>query len=222
MSAAIRAVVFDLDGTLLDSMPLVLRAYQHALAPYVTALTDGELLRRMGGPPRRIFEQLIDDRTHVSAALHRLDAYAMEAWQQIEPFPGMIPAVDDLRAAGCRLAIWTGRERASTEWLLRRHGLAARIQVAVCGDDLPSHKPDPAGLAEALRLLGVSAGEAVFVGDAGVDVRAGVQLGVRTVFIRHSPTPVGEDEAGAWQVADTPGAAYDFLRRQVSPDTRSA
>jgi HAD superfamily hydrolase (TIGR01509 family) len=222
MSRPPKALVFDLDGTLLDSMPLVLRAYHHALAPYAAPMTDAELMARLGGPPERIFEQLLSDSTHVTGALERLARYSGEAWQLIEPFPGMIDALDAYRRAGCALGVWTGRERASTEWLLQRHGLAGRIQQVVCGDDLGTHKPDPAGLAEILRRLGAPTDDAVFVGDADVDVAAGARLGVRTLHIAHGVPPSATVRAEAWRSVDTPSAAYEMLRTLFPPDTTPA
>lgn len=216
----IRAIVFDLDGTLLDSMPLVLQAYHHAIAPYRSPMTDAELLKRMGGPPQRIFEQLLEHSTHVTGALERLETYAAQAWQLIKPYPGVTQALDHLRAAEVKLGIWTGRERESTEWLLQAHALTGRIETMVCGDDLPSHKPDPAGLADVLRRLGVNQTDAVFVGDAAVDVEAGAALGVRTIFIAHGTAPSHAVRGAAWRCVDTPNEAYDLLRRQVSPDLR--
>lgn len=219
MSRPPQAIVFDLDGTLLDSMPLVLRAYHHALAPYLSPLTDAELLQRMGGPPERIFEQLLQDSTHVTGAMERLQRYAGEAWELIQPFPGMLEALDAYRRAGCRLGVWTGRERASTEWLLQRHGLAGRIQQLVCGDDLGSHKPDPAGLAEILRRLDATRSTAVFVGDADVDVQAGAQLGVPTLHIAHGVPRSATVREQAWRSVDTPAEAYEMLRTLFPPDT---
>lgn len=217
MTAALRGLVFDLDGTLIDSMGLVLRAYHHALEPYAAPLSDAELMTRMGGPPQRIFEQLLADSSHVSGALRRLEHFARDAWQKIEPFPGALPALGTFRATGCRLGLWTGRERESTEWLLARHGLAAHLEVLVCGDDLPTHKPDPEGLAAAIRQLGLTTADTVFIGDAEVDVLAGVALGVRTVFIRHgNPAAV---EAQAWRVVDTPADAYRLLSSLLGVDT---
>lgn len=217
-----RAFVFDLDGTLIDSMPLVVRAYQHALAPYHSPLSEAELLQRMGGPPERIFAQLLQDSTHISGALQRLETYAADAWKLIQPFPGVREMLDALAAARCQLALWTGRERASAEWLLREHEFASRIRVTLCGDDLPTHKPDPAGLAELLRRLQAQPADAVFVGDAGVDVQAGAALGVRTVYITHGAETEPSLRAAAWRVVDTPAEAYGLLRSLLPPDTTVA
>lgn len=214
MSEGVRAVVFDLDGTLVDSMPLVLRAYAHALAPFRPDLSDEAVLALLGGPPDRFFAELLGDPAHAAQALRRLEEFGAANWGLIEPFAGMAETIEALRER-CALALWTGRDRESTEWLLREHGLASAVRACVCGDDLASHKPDPAGLREALRQLGVGAAEAIFVGDADVDVLAGAEAGVRTVLIEHGRAISPEVRAKAWRIVGTPTEAYRLLHRVV-------
>lgn len=215
MSRPLRAVIFDLDGTLLDSMPLVLRAFAHALEPYRPPLTDDALRARLGGPPERIFQGLLADSSHVTGALLRLEAFGAENWALIEPFPGMAGLLRGLRAAGVKQAVWTGRERASAEWLLRKHGIQDFLQACVCGDDLSSHKPDPAGLDETLRQLGIGRDEALFVGDAAVDLQAGVSLGIRTLLISHGLEIDASLAGKAWKVAGTPTDAYACIGAEL-------
>jgi HAD superfamily hydrolase (TIGR01509 family) len=216
MSASFKAVIFDLDGTLIDSMSLVFQAYVHAVAPYRSPVSDEELRRTMGGPPLRILQQLLTDSTHVTGALRRLETFGADAWKQIQPYPQMSEMLDALQEAGISLGIWTGRERESTEWLLQRHGIASRVQTLVCGDDLPTHKPDPAGLREVLRLLGTSATETIFVGDAEGDLSAGVASGIPTILIRHGITFPDALLTRAWRVVDTPAEAYTLVRAGAS------
>lgn len=222
MSGVVRAVVFDLDGTLIDSMPLVLRAYGHALKPFFPEITDEEITARLGGPPERMFAAMLQEPARAAAALQRLKDCSREHWQLIQPYAGMTALLADLRAAGWAVAIWTGRERESTEWLLRKHDIAGHVRTFVCGDDLTSHKPDPAGLAEVLRRLGVTAEEALFVGDADVDVLAGAAIGVRTILI-HNGRPLDAGvRAKAWRAADSPAAAYAIVRGELSRHSNAA
>lgn len=211
----LRAVVFDLDGTLVDSMPLVLRAFTHAMEPFRASITEAELISTLGGPPDRTFLQLIGDVQHVPTAMRRLRDFSLANWKLIQPFDGMHDLLDTLRAVPHAVAIWTGRERESTEWILREQSLLAKLDAWVCGDDLPTHKPHPGGLEEVLRRLSVERDEAIFVGDADVDVLAGAEGGVRTILIRHGRAVSREVEAKAWHVVETPAQAYAFLREQV-------
>ncbi len=211
----VRAVVFDLDGTLLDSLPLVLRAFTHALAPFGGRPTR-EMFATLGGPPEKIFPALIADAADVPAALRRLAEFHREHSHQILPFAGAMAVLVELRSRGLRLAIWTGRDRATADELLSIHGMATFMDAVVCGDDLHSHKPDPAGLNEILRRLGVAASEAIYVGDADVDVLGGTGARVDTILIRHARVPEPGVAALARCLAATPGDAYDWLLRRTA------
>ena len=221
MSGTVRAVVFDLDGTLIDSMPLVLRAYAHALGPFFDSLSEGEILARLGGPPERLFVEMLKGSAEVEEALQRLREFSLANWKLIQPFAGMNALLAELRQAGCAVAVWTGRERESTEWLMREHGVREHVRTFVCGDDMPSHKPDPAGLAEVLRRLEVGAADALFVGDADVDVLAGAALGVRTVFIQEDRVVDPVVSAKAWRRVRTPAEAYDVVRSELAASRRT-
>ena len=202
----LRAVVFDLDGTLIDSLPLVLRAHHHALAPFHPPLTDAQMFARFGGPPARTLAALLGNADHTAEALRRMEDYWAAHAHEALMFAGASELLASLRAGGRGLGLWTGRDRATTEQVLTAHAL--RVDAAVCGDDLPTHKPDAAGLREILSSLAVRADEALYVGDAEVDVLAGVACGVRTVLIRHGRTVAADVLAQAWRVVETPGEAY--------------
>ena len=214
--APVRAVVFDLDGTLVDSMPMVLRAFAHALAPFRPPMTDHDLFLRLGAPPERTFSALLEDSTQVESAMRRLVEFSTKNWNLIQPFGGMNRLLTDLHAGSLRLGVWTGRDRKSTECIFREQTLQSWIETTVCGDDLPSHKPDPAGLNEVLQRLGVSPSEVLFAGDADVDVLAGHTLGVNTVLIRHGRAVHSEVLRKAWRVVESPEEAYEVIRQAVA------
>ena len=180
----IRAIVFDFDGTLVDSLPLVLRAISHAIEPFGPRPTM-EIFARLGGPPARFLPELLEDSRHVPAAIARMEDYDQRNRHLIQPFTGVGVVLERLRASGVKLAIWTGRDRASGEKLLLDHNLGSHFDTVVFGDDLPTHKPDPEGLREILRRLGVAERDAVMVGDADVDVLGGVACGVDTLLIAY-------------------------------------
>ena len=215
-TAQTRAVIFDLDGTLVDSMPLVLRAFAHALQPSCGELTPEKITQYLGGPPDRTFRALITDEQEIAEAMKRLMAFSMENWRLIRPFDGMHGLLDHLREARHPLALWTGRERESTAWILDEHGITPKLTAWVCGDDLPTHKPHPAGLEEAMRQLAVTRDETLFVGDADVDVLAGVSAGVRTLLICHDRPVEAAIKAKAWRAVQTPAEAYAIVRAELT------
>lgn len=209
-----RAVVFDLDGTLLDSLPLVLRAFAHALEPFGPRPTM-EIFARLGGPPSRVFHTLLDKVEHVPAALERLEAFNRDNDHRIEPFSGMATMLSLLQARGVRLAVWTGRDRETTGTLMRLHRMEDYFHTVLCGDDLPTHKPDPEGLRQIIQRLGVAADETLFVGDADVDVLGGVACAVDTVLIRHGREVDAAVSAQAWRTVMLPAEAYALVLDRV-------
>ena len=92
----------------------------------------------------------------------------------------------------------------------------AKLAAVVCGDDLPTHKPHPGGLEEALRKLSVTREQALFVGDADVDVLAGAAGGVRTILITHERPVAKEVTAKAWRTVVTPAEAYAIVRAETT------
>ncbi len=211
-----RAVIFDLDGTLVDSMPLVLRAFAHALLPYCGEMTPEQITAELGGPPDRLLRKLIADESKIPEAMQRLMDYDLANWRLIQPFDGMHGLLDYLRGARHALGLWTGRERESTGLILREHGIAPKLDAWVCGDDLPTHKPHPGGLEEAMRQLAVSREQALFVGDADVDVLAGAACGVRTLLICHDRVIDPAVQAKAWRAVATPAEAYAIVRTELA------
>ena len=207
----IKAVIFDLDGTLIDSMPLVMQAFAHALAPFRPDLDKNGIFQRLGGPPKRTFLELIGDEVKAEEAMRRLEAFGFENGDLVQPFAGMRAMLETLRGSGLQLAIWTGRDRQTTEAIVTAHDLAGLFATVVCGDDLPTHKPHPGGLIEILARLGLQSHEALYSGDADADVLGGAEAGVRTVLIRHGREVEVAINERAWQVVETPPQAYALI-----------
>lgn len=175
--------VFDLDGTLIDTMPGVFRAYEYALAPYRPLPSREEIAAVLGGPGRRGLQQLLPPGAPVEEAWNRLWQYAMAHRHEVELLPHARDLLEDLRRKGKRVGLWTGRDRESTELILDHYQLRPYFQGVVCGDDLPSHKPDPQGLFVLLRSIGTEPRHVVYVGDTIHDVRAGLNAGVLTIAV---------------------------------------
>src|SRR5688500_7691995 len=117
-----RAIVFDLDGTLLDSLPLVLSSITHALEPFGSRPTM-EIFASLGGPPERFLGPLLDDLKNLPVALERLQTFHRENAHLIRPYEGVNTVLAALRRFGIQIALWTGRDRESTSWLLSTHQL---------------------------------------------------------------------------------------------------
>jgi HAD superfamily hydrolase (TIGR01509 family) len=210
-----RGVVFDLDGTLVDSMSLVLEGLATAVAPYRPRPSSEEVMATLGGPSDACVRRLLGSRKHCAAALAAYLDFLRRHEDRIRPFRGARRLLADLSGAEVRLGIWTGRERTST--LVRLEALALRgsFDVLVCGDDLPTHKPDPAGLLKIIRRWRLPREAVVFVGDSDQDLAGGVAAGVAVVTISHGRRIAPALAAQAFAVAATPAAAYTWVRKLV-------
>jgi HAD superfamily hydrolase (TIGR01509 family) len=206
-----RAVVFDLDGTLLDSLGLVLAAITHAVAPHGVRPTRA-IFGHLGGPPERFLLDLIGDPRALPAALRRMREFHREHEAMIVPYAGAAEVLAEVRAGGLAAAVWTGRDRRSAERLLAAAGMAEGVDTLVCGDDFPTHKPDPEGLRHILARRAVAPAAALLVGDADVDVHGGCACGVDTVLIRHDREVAPEVVARAWKTVANPADAYGVVR----------
>jgi HAD superfamily hydrolase (TIGR01509 family) len=210
-----RAAIFDLDGTIVDSMPFVIEAFVHAVEPYRATPTTDEVLAQLGGPLETCLRNLLGRQALKSlpAAKERLYAYEHGQESKLRPFQGARELLTLLKNEGVRLGIWTGRDRWSAVRILAAHGLTDLFAAMVCGDDLSNHKPDPAGLLRAIELVGAKAEETIFIGDADVDVLGGHAAGVHTIFIHHGRTAPVHIHSRATEVFAEPAEAYAAIAR---------
>ncbi|MDQ7819943.1 MAG: HAD family hydrolase [Armatimonadota bacterium] len=176
-----RAVLFDLDGTLLDSLDAHYRVYRRVCARMGVAF-DEELYRRHYSPNWYLFYERLGLPRDRWAEADRLwlEHYAQET---VSPRPGADRALRALRAAGRAVGLVTSGDRSRVERDLIRAGWQGVFDVVVCGGDTAERKPHPAPLRRALARLGVAAEAAAYVGDTLEDVLMGRQAGTVTVAV---------------------------------------
>jgi phosphoglycolate phosphatase len=179
------AVLFDLDGTLVDTAPdmvAVLQAMQagHGREPVAYALGRSQVSNGALGLLRLGFPDLEID---FGDELHQeyLERYAETICESSRVFAGLDALLDRLDAEGCPWGVVTNKPEYLTNPLLDALGLAARSACTVSGDALPVRKPDPAPLLLACDMAGVDAWRSIYVGDASRDIEAGLRAGMATV-----------------------------------------
>ena len=210
-----RGVVFDLDGTLLDTMPGVLEGLARAVTPYRPRPDRREVLASLGGPSDVCLFRLLGGRRQVAAALAAYQHFLEEHEERARLFPGARRLVGDLDRAGIPLGLWTGRERRLTLARLRGAGLDRHFDVLVCGDDLASHKPDPAGIRRIVRRWKLKPSQVLFVGDTQQDLDGGRAAGVAVVAIHPDPSLAPPLRGRPEMTTASPAEAYAWVRAAV-------
>lgn len=205
------AVLFDLDGTLLDSIALILASYRHTLeAAELPVPTDADMLSGLGTTLEDQFGRWVADPARVSELVARYIEHNLEIHDEhVRPYPGVNEIVRALHSAGTPLAIVTSKRRRGARMGVAALGLEGCFSAMVCGDDVERPKPDPEPVRRALDALGVRENVA-FVGDAIHDVHSGRDAGVFTIAVSWGAGSRNEFDAADIVVDDA-----DALRRAL-------
>jgi phosphoglycolate phosphatase len=220
-----RAIVFDWDGTLVDTLPAILRANVTVLLDYGVPFDEARYRASYSPDWRLMYRRLGVPEASVEAAGARWLALYRET-VELEPFPGIVVALRRLASAGHHLGVVTAGHRSVVEDQLRRFDLDDLITARVFGDDPVAPKPDPEPLERALADLGAAAlpERPIYVGDAPDDMRMARAVGVTGVGIVGA-LATAEDlrAAGAADVHDSVGAWVDaFLPAAPTPISPTA
>jgi phosphoglycolate phosphatase len=218
MPAAQRLVLFDFDGTLVDSQHSIVAAFAQACRAHGIAGVDPAAIRRHIGLPLAAAIAANLPETHRARAAEVAESYklahrALAQSADHDPlFPGAFRAIAALKTAGALLGIATGKGRRGLNATLEKRGLGGHFDVLRCADDGPG-KPDPWMVRSALDELGLGPADAVVVGDTSFDMlmarNAGV-LGIGAGWGYHAEAELVA--AGAAAVAPTFDALLSALR----------
>jgi HAD superfamily hydrolase (TIGR01509 family) len=184
------AVIFDCDGTLVDSEPLARVAWERALAPHGYRLTDEDAEACLGLPYPRVHAFFAE-----RVALPRREAFWEEFSgelfalidRELAPFQDAIDAARELHARGVPVAVASSSPRERLHRTLGRAGLLDAFDVMVAGDEVEHGKPAPDMFLLAAERLGVPAGECIVVEDSPQGVQAGLAAGMVTLAVCRVP-----------------------------------
>ncbi len=186
------AVLFDLDGTLADTVALILASYRHTMRRHLGRTPpDGEWLATIGRPLRDQLEGFARSSDEARAMLATYSEYQAAIHDDMtRPFPGASDVVRTLKERGALLGVVTSKRSRIARRTLECCGLWQHFQVVVCADHVTNGKPHPEAVERAMGLLGVVRPDrTLFVGDSPHDVEAGRRGGVKTAAAAWGPFP---------------------------------
>jgi pyrophosphatase PpaX len=199
-------VLFDLDGTLVDSGAMILASFQHATRTVLSReIPEHELLSAVGGPGLREQMEAIDP-ARVDELIEVYSAHNAGLHDELQPCAGILDALEQLSAEGRRLAVVTAKRRTTLALAFEvLPELRRFFDVTVGAEDTTRHKPNPEPLLLALERLDASADDAVYVGDSPFDIQAAKAAQVGSVAVTwgriHSLARLEREEPDA--VVDT-------------------
>lgn len=182
MKKKLRAVLFDLDGTLLNSIPLIRHCFEKVFADFGIPWGDGEVMKTVGLPLRQAAEIYAPGQEEQFLKEYT-EFYHDHQAEMLELFPGTSETLDALCSAGYQLGLVTSKRREPAVAGMSMTGLDRYISQVVALEDTSRPKPYPDCLLRGLELLAVKPGQAVYVGDSWYDVLTGKNAGVSTAGV---------------------------------------
>lgn len=178
-----KAILFDLDGTLVNSIPLILASYHHTLRTHLGyTMSDEEILTTIGRPLMQIFEELYPERAEAMIDTYR--KYNFENHDRlVESIGGAEETLEELRKRGYRLGVVTSKSRKGAMKSINLFGLEKYMDTIVALEDTVNHKPEPEPLLAAANNLNLPPSDILYVGDSSFDIMAGKLAKMRTAAV---------------------------------------
>ncbi len=198
----LKCILFDLDGTLVNSLTVTFDGFNHAFQKFGGKLhSPEEIMAHFGPGEREIFGKVLGDEFGEPAQAAYFE-YTRERLHEAPLFPGISEVLTECRSRGLKLGIVTGRGRESTKFILDHLGIYDQFGCVLTHDDLSSSKPSPEGILRALEILGEKPEDAVYVGDMWMDIRAAKRAGCRALSagwdIMHNIALVEVEKPDVW------------------------
>ncbi len=213
-----RGVFFDLDGTLLDTTPLIVQSFQHAfLTHFQRSVGLKDIQPYMGKPLRAAMEVMAPGEEDALITTYR-EFNHIHHDQLAGVFEGVYETVKTLHAAGITLAIVTSKTASMARRGLRLFDMEQYFSAVIGVDETQRHKPEPEPVMAALRETRLHASECIMIGDSAHDLLSGRGAGVKTAAVRWSQVPW--DEISAADPDYTLETMADLLEIVLASDSR--
>ncbi|WP_080875479.1 HAD family hydrolase [Oceanobacillus timonensis] len=183
-----KAVIFDFDGTLADTLPVCFHAFQAVFKEFDNRILTSDEVKAMFGPSETgIIRENLANVNHEKAIELYYEKYNEKHRDLVVENEEMNDLLRFLKSEGYTLGIVTGKARRSLRISLDCLNMHDVFDVMITGDDVTIPKPHPEGLNEALAQLNVTNTDAVFLGDSDADIQAGKEAGVYTIGVHWLP-----------------------------------
>lgn len=184
-----QTILFDLDGTLIDSIELILESYRHTMRVHRgDAMSDALWLEGLGTPLREQFKMFTSDPAEMEAMITTYREWNMANHDtMVVAYPGALETVRDFHTRGIRMGIVTSKNDRGLKRGLDLCGFTAYFDTLITCDSLKEAKPDPAPVRLALAQLGADPRSALYVGDSPHDIASGNGAGTETAACLWGP-----------------------------------
>lgn len=185
---SVTTCLFDLDGTLIDSIDLILECYAETCRELLPATPDRDhFRRRLGIPLRAVFAE-IAPATQIEQLVARYREHNQRLHDSmVTAYRGVPELVSGLQERGLRLGVVTSKLREVAERGLSVCGIGAAFEIVVGANCVVRHKPDPAPILHALDRMGLTPERAIYIGDSPFDMEAGRRAGCQTAAVLWGP-----------------------------------
>lgn len=222
-------IVFDLDGTLVDTVADIAAAFDRALEPYgVGPLSPAEGALMMGeGLSGFFWRALVAKRLglpadEASAALERfVTTYAEAPVRRSHLYPGIPELLDDVRRSGARMAVCTNKVERISRDILAKLGILGMFDAVVGFRDDRPKKPDPRPLLEAIALAGGAPDRALLIGDTSADTGAGVAAGIPVILVTYGYSSYSVRAVSATCHVESAYELHEQVMRFIATDGRA-
>jgi len=176
----LKNIIFDLDGTITDTLPVIFDAFNHIVSPYSGRRHDDDEIYSYFGPPEEEILARFIPADEVQDGMDKLYQYYLDHGDRINIFDGLRKLLDMLLEKKIKTGLFTGKSRRGTEITLRQIGANGYFPYTITGNDVKNPKPDPEGVLELLKMMEAKPEQTLLIGDADADIRAGEASGVKT------------------------------------------
>lgn len=220
-----KAVLFDLDGTLIDTAADFIRIIQNMCREEGKTIVSADLIRTQVSEGARAMVKLVYPELEVTDPIflaHRqrfLDIYGADIAVDTDLFEGMYPLLEELESHHIPWGIVTNKPRWLSEALLKALNLTTRCSVLVCPEDVTNTKPDPEPMYLAAKQININAEDCIYVGDHPRDIDAGRNANMHTILAAYGYLPIEhKDDLTAWRadcIVNNMDELHQVIRKMV-------